>query len=193
MEANESESELIRRLQGRIDIKPRDKQQKQIKVVKVHPRKPLPHIKHLAIHPKKSEGSEYSWVRYFLDGLEQGKTMEDLLPKKEYLGKKIEPCEKSEYGDCSFLNDILRKQATYIEDDEDDEEENRPNSPGKEYDVQYIPKPSEFKASKLKLSELSVDAREKLINSAKDVEKYLKSVDKPKRRRRVKPIEGVEK
>lgn len=161
----------------------------------------MPCIRPLVSVNPKSDAAQHSTIRYFLDGVSQGKTLDQILPVKNTTTPTHIPSEtKTSLEDLEALDRIFqarieenRKAREMVmrmnecpdptiqpEDDAKEDDEERPVSPGQEYDMQYmlqVFKGPRFKASVheqlLSAQNMNPHERQQLISCAKDVEESL--------------------
>lgn len=190
---------LLQRLQSRVQAAgQRPSQRVAVPELTRKKGRALPRVSALQAQEKRSEASRYSGVRYFLEGVAAGRSVADLLPAPLHQGPlKLEPSfdEHATEEDRKVIERIFQQrveeqrrsrqlvqQLNERPDEVNDEVDNkRPNSPGQEYDLQYMQyaiKGPRFSASvheKLwSMQGLTAQDQQKFLSSAKDVEESLR-------------------
>jgi hypothetical protein len=186
--------ELLKRLQGRVsggkDVK---KKRTATQIIKPHRNsRAMPVISPLKVESKRREGAIHSGTRYILDALSVGKSIEDVLladTKQKVVVPILPSFSKRDEGETTeAINTIFKQRfnedteyskfVRHMNDTSEDDGE-RPDSPGKEYDMQYMRHAIETPRFRSAVHEQLLSAhttpvdRQKLISSMKDVEETL--------------------
>lgn len=189
--------ELLRRLQTRVrEDKSQPKKRVVVPEARRQPGRVLPQIRPLQVTSLKSEASRHSGVRLFLEATAAGKTVADILPAPAHQGPlNLQPSvdvtateEDLKVVERLFQQRVeeqrrsrqLVQQLNEKPEEVNDDDQQRPDSPGKEYDMQYMQyavQAPRFRASvherTLALNGMNSQDRQKFLSSAKDVEESL--------------------
>jgi len=191
------DADLLRRLQSRVQAAgPSVSQRLALPELKRKKGRPLPRVSALQAKEQRSEASQHSGVRYFLDAVAAGRTVADILPVPAHRGplnlersfdehatdedrKAIERIFQQRVEEQRRSRQLVQQLNERPDEVNDDADQQRPDSPGKEYDLQYMQyaiKGPRFSASvheKL-LQGLNAQDQQKFLSSAKDVEEALR-------------------
>jgi len=189
--------DLLRRLQRRVQ-NDRSRQKKRATAPEPNrkPGRTLPQVRPLHMEIKRSEASTFSGVHYFLESTAAGKSVADMLPSPAFKGTlKMEPSfdENASPEDLKVVERMFQQrveeqrrsrhlvqQLNEKPDEVNDDDHQRPDSPGKEYDLQYMQyaiQAPRFRASvhekTLAMHGMTSHDQQKFLSSAKDVEESL--------------------
>lgn len=192
--------ELLKRLQSRVkEDSGRGPKRVLAPELTRHPSRAMPHIRALHSLTSKSEAARHSGVHLFVEATAAGKGLSDILPVVNSQPQfKLEPSfdehaspedmkvieqmfqqRVEEYRRSRLLVQQLNERPEEGNDDENDLH-TRPNSPGQEYDLQYMQhaiKAPRFRArvheNVLAMQGMTSQDRQKFLSSAKDVEDSL--------------------